>query len=148
MSSFFLRTYFSQSKSFGPSFLSSIIILIQLYLLSVSLLFFIAVLEYILNISISPSHREIIWSFLSFFLSFFFFSIRCIKVFVSLSYLFTLFVTSFLPWHPFIPTPHWDSILTKKIDSRERQEFCSRQNRWQRIVASPQDCRRQQYRII
>lgn len=59
MSSFFLRACFSQTESFGthhPSSLSSISILIRRYLLPVSFFFFfIAFLEYILNISISPS---------------------------------------------------------------------------------------------
>lgn len=119
-------------------------------LLTIHLLFpfFIAFLEYILNISISL-RREIIGSFSSFFLPFFPFRYAALK-FLSLFRTYSLFSwLPFLPWCPFIPTPHWDSILTEKIDSRERQEFCPRRNRRrQRIVASPQNCRRQQYWII
>lgn len=96
----------------------------------------------------SLPRREIIGSFSSFFLSFFSFRYAALK-FLSLFRTYSLFSwLPFLPWCLFIPTPHWDSILTEKIDSRERQEFCPRRNRWQRIVASPQDCWRQQYWII
>lgn len=115
---------------------SSATILIRRYFLSVSFLFFLSLFLNISWIYRSLFRREIIGSFSSFFLSFFPFRYAALK-FLSLFRTYSLFSwLPFLPWCPFISTPHWDSILTEKIDSRERQEFCPRRNRWQRIVAA------------
>lgn len=121
-------------------------------LLTIRLLFLLFFLSPSLNTSWiyrSLLRREIIGSFSSFFLPSPSPSRYAALKFLSLFRTYSLFSRlPFLPWCPFIPTPHCDSILTEKIDSWERQQFCPRRNRWQRIVASPQDCRRQQYWII
>lgn len=115
MFSFFLRAYFSQSKSFGPSFPSSVSILIQLYLLIRFLAFFLSLFLNTSWIYRFLPRREIIRSFLSFFLSFFSFRYAALK-FLSLFHI----IHSFLDFLSSMTSFHSYASLGLYSDQKDR----------------------------